>query len=253
MTGASTVLWKELRELLGGGGRPTVQLIVGGAFNVLLGIAMPIILLSVAGGFLDGDTTGRLLLVIGGATIGICAFMGLMGPLATVADAFAGERERHTLETLLATPIPDGAILWGKMLAQYMVVLAHVALISVAAGVTSGILLGPLGFLVLPAGLLLGGLAALVAASFVIGLGTFMSLRSPTVKKAQERLGYVMLPVFLLPGLLPSLFTGVLGRLDPRVLVALSFAGPALVIALSVTFNALAFARFRRNRLLAPR
>src|SRR5678816_1960154 len=34
-----------------------------------------------------------------------------------IADAVAGERERHTLETLLATRLPDASILLGKMLA----------------------------------------------------------------------------------------------------------------------------------------
>ena len=33
----------------------------------------------------------------------------------TVADSFAGERERHTLETLLASRLPDRAILVGKL------------------------------------------------------------------------------------------------------------------------------------------
>ena len=33
-----------------------------------------------------------------------------------VADSFAGERERHTLETLLASRLPDRAILAGKLL-----------------------------------------------------------------------------------------------------------------------------------------
>ncbi len=31
-------------------------------------------------------------------------------------DSFAGERERHTLETLLASRLPDHAILSGKLL-----------------------------------------------------------------------------------------------------------------------------------------
>ena len=34
-----------------------------------------------------------------------------------IADAFAGERERHTLETLLATRLSDNAILFGKIVA----------------------------------------------------------------------------------------------------------------------------------------
>ena len=33
-----------------------------------------------------------------------------------ISDSFAGERERHTLDTLLASRLPDRAILFGKML-----------------------------------------------------------------------------------------------------------------------------------------
>ncbi len=36
---------------------------------------------------------------------------------AVVADSFAGERERHTPETLLASRLADQAILFGKLLA----------------------------------------------------------------------------------------------------------------------------------------
>src|SRR3954465_4189577 len=43
-------------------------------------------------------------------------FLPLFFLLAIVADSFAGERERHTLETLLATRLSDGAILIGKLL-----------------------------------------------------------------------------------------------------------------------------------------
>ena len=37
-----------------------------------------------------------------------------------VTDAFAGERERNTLETLLASRLPDHTILFGKMLASIL-------------------------------------------------------------------------------------------------------------------------------------
>ena len=37
--------------------------------------------------------------------------------ISFIGDAIAGERERHTLETLLASCMPDRAILLGKVLA----------------------------------------------------------------------------------------------------------------------------------------
>src|SRR5438105_13515657 len=37
-----------------------------------------------------------------------------------IADSVAGERERHTLETLLASRLPDHAILAGKVIAALL-------------------------------------------------------------------------------------------------------------------------------------
>jgi ABC-2 type transport system permease protein len=218
---------------------------VAGVFDLLLGIGMPI---AIANTTLDAfglwPTIGFLCVGV----VAIAAFMGFLGPMPTIADAFAGERERHTLETLLAGPISDRAILWGKMAAQYAVVGAHVLLVSVAAGLTSAILLGGPGLLVLLAGLFAGGLAACLTSSFIVGLGILLSLRAPTVKKAQERIGYVMMPVFLLPAFGPTLVRSLPSA--PAVAVLGSLALPLVLVAGSITFNSLAFARFRRDRLV---
>jgi ABC-2 type transport system permease protein len=153
------------------------------------------------------------------------------------------------LETLLASPISDRAILWGKMAAQYTVVGAHVVLVSLAAGITSAILLGVPGLLVLAAGLVLGSLTAAVTSSFMVGLGILLSLRAPTVKKAQERLGYVMIPIFMLPSFAPALF-GLAGPPNLLASLAMGLLLPIVFVGGAITFNVLAFARFRRDRLI---
>lgn len=247
MTGSGTMAWKELREVFLAEGRPAVQMAVAGAFDLVLGIGMPIVLANAL--FLDAFGLWPTIGILCIGVVGISAFMGLIGPMPTIADAFAGERERHTLETLLASPLSDRAILWGKMAAQYLVVGGHVTIVSVTAGITSAILLGPAGLLVLPVGLLLGGLVAAVTSSFIIGLGVLLSLRAPTVKKAQERLGYVMMPIFIVPALAPSV-GGLLGGLSPAGAIALSVLGPALILGGAVLFNVLVYARFRRDRLV---
>ena len=40
--------------------------------------------------------------------------------ISFIGDAIAGERERHTLETLLASRMPDRAILLGKVIATVL-------------------------------------------------------------------------------------------------------------------------------------
>ena len=69
----------------------------------------------------------------------------------TMVDAFAGERERHTLETLLASRLSDRAILFGKILAgviyglamTFMCILLGLATVNVAFG-KDGLLFFPL-------------------------------------------------------------------------------------------------------------
>ena len=248
MSGTRAMLWKELREILTAEGRPAVQLVVAGVFDLAFGVGMPLFVAAMFRHFGFGvwTTVGAMC----GALAAFCAFIGFLGPTPTIADAFAGERERHTLETLLAGPLSDGAILRGKMAAQYVVVGAHVALVSVVAGVTAAVAVGLPGLLVLPAGLVGGGVVAGLTSSFIIGLGVLLSLRSPTVKKAQERLGLVMLPFFMLPGLGPALLRAAGLSLTGATVWVLAFAGPAFFLAGAVAFNVLAFARFRRDRLV---
>ena len=47
-------------------------------------------------------------------------WLPVMLTMNMVAEAFAGERERHTLETLLASRLSDRAILFGKMAASIL-------------------------------------------------------------------------------------------------------------------------------------
>lgn len=244
---AGALLRKELRELALSEGRPVVQVLIAAAMDLLLGIGAPI---AVANQLYPTLGTWGTIGILCGVVVAIGAFMGFIGPMPTIADAFAGERERHTLETLLASPLTDRAILLGKMGAQYVLVFAHVALVSIAAGLTSAILLGPAGLLVALVGLLGGSVAAFLTGSFIIGLGTLLSLRAPTVKKAQEWISYTVLPVFFIPGLLPTLLrNGFLGGSRTAQLAAV-LGVPLLVAAGSILFNVMAFHGFRRDRLI---
>lgn len=246
MTGARAMAWKELREITMAEGRPAVQLALAGVFDLVLGVGVPLAIARTAFPVMGlWPTLGFVCLGV----IAVAGFMGIVGPMPTIADAFAGERERHTIETLLAGPLSDRAILWGKMAAQYAVVGAHVALVSLAAGITSTILLGGAGLLVLLAGLVAGGLAAALTSSFIVGLGILLSLRAPTVKKAQERIGYVMMPVFLIPAFGPALFRSLPATPGAATLVG-SLLLPLVFLSGAIVFNLLAFARFRRDRLV---
>jgi ABC-2 type transport system permease protein len=120
-----------------------------------------------------------------------------------VADTFAGERERDTLEALLASRLPDRAIVLGKVgavaaygwLITMLCWFAGWVVVSVAFGAAAP---GPLFVLAWP--LLLSGLAA----CFVALIGVLISLRAQSVRQAQQLMSVAMLGSLLLVGSLTA-------------------------------------------------
>lgn len=173
-----------------------------------------------------------------------------------IADSIAGERERHTLETLLATRLSDRDILTGKVAAAVLYGLGF-ALANVCLGWISVNLFhheeGPHWF---SASYLLSIVVlTLLTSFFVAGVGVFISLRAATVKQAQQTFGIAMVIVLMAPVLVIQAMPH-----DLRRRAAFRFAeigqtrlllGVALVLlVLGVMINAWALARFRRGRLV---
>src|SRR5512145_268876 len=97
-----TVLWKEIRELpfmTGGGFR-------GGKFGML-------IFLFVFGIYMPLQTGPKW--VTSPVSLLYWVWVPFLLVSSVIADSFAGERERHTLETLLASRLSDRAVLFGKL------------------------------------------------------------------------------------------------------------------------------------------
>jgi len=100
MKDISTVIWKETKELFSQGG--------------ILGYLTPLILLAV-GGVVYPLISWSSWMQLGSLEIPFILFLTYQLIVASAADSFAGERERHTLETMLASRMPDHAILLGKV------------------------------------------------------------------------------------------------------------------------------------------
>ena len=73
---------------------------------------------------------------------------------------------------------------------------------------------------------------------------------SRTSTAAQEWISYTVLPVFFVPGLLPTLIRNGFLRDEPAVQLLVVLAVPLTLAAGSVTFNVLAFRGFQRDRLI---
>ena len=109
--------------------------------------------------------------------------------LNMIADVIAGERERHTLETLLASRLADSAILFGKIITTILygwlvaLVLMVVGLLTVNITDNKGTLL----FYDWPI-LVSGLLVSLPVMAFITLLGAIISLKAATVRQAQQLL-----------------------------------------------------------------
>lgn len=172
-----------------------------------------------------------------------------------VAQAFAGERERHTLETLLATRLSDRAILFGKVLSA-MAYGWGLTLISLLVGlVTVNILHGEGRLLIFPTQVGIGILVFSFLVSFLAAnMGVLISLRAATVRQAAQimSLGSMILvfgTVYGLQALPDHILASLLARLASDAVTIGLFAALGLVV-LNGIFLALAMARFQRARLI---
>jgi ABC-2 type transport system permease protein len=175
-----TVAWKELIELRRGSGAGGNRSLAGIAvFTLLFSVVVP-----VSAG--EGGFGGLGVLAVG-------ALVAAVWVLTTVPDAFAGERDRHTLETLLATRLPARAILIGKAAANVVCAsaLGLVAIVlAIVAGNVGGITRhGQEGIEIpwLDAGI--GVLVLIATAILLTNLGILVALRASSALNAQKMLG----------------------------------------------------------------
>lgn len=172
-----------------------------------------------------------------------------------VADSFAGERERHTLETLLASRLSDRSILAGKLLAALGYGWGITMVSLIIALITINIAYGQGELLLFPTIIALGILGiSLLVASLAAGLGVLISLRAATVRQAQQTFSLVFflffIPFFLLP-MLPEEWRirvgEILSRTDPESVVMVIMG---ILIVIDVALFLAAAARFQRTRLI---
>jgi len=173
-----------------------------------------------------------------------------------VADSFAGERERHTLETLLASRLPDQAILLGKVAAAviygwgFTLVTSIVSLVSVNAFDWQGqvVLFPP----AIAAGITL---YSLLAAAGMAAAGVLVSLRAPAVRQAAQLLSMgvmvlLFVPIFGVRALAPETRAALLAWLGSLNQAALFGGATACLVLLDALLLTACFGRFKRSRLM---
>jgi ABC-2 type transport system permease protein len=235
-----TIIWKEFRELFHQRG------LRGAIFNWAIMVAL--------GGLFMPLQNGLAWLTMPILHIA-WSWIALLAVMQIVSDTFAGERERHTLETLLASRLSDRAILLGKV--------ASVVLYGWSIQI-AGLVLGWLavnieqwsGVVHFYAVDILFGVAPITALLVVLvaSLGTLVSLHSTTVRSAYQKMSLVFLAFVFVPAIAIQFIPQV-----GQALVQLDYFKPTLAtywaVALGITaLSAVALAvgadRFKRSKLM---
>lgn len=236
-----TMIWKEFKELLAqGGSRRSSRL------GLVFTIGFPGVLLPAEIGRSWVESSTALFVAI---------WFPLFMVISLIADSFAGERERHTLETLLASRLTDRAILYGKVAAAIAYGWGLTLIILVLGLITVNVFHGHGKLLMYPALTGFGAVGmSLLVTSLAAGVGVLVSLRSATVRQAAQTLSIGLSLLFFVPIVLAQALPQ---RWQHRIVDALTGAGQTqtvaiavvVLIALDVALLALAAARFKRARL----
>jgi ABC-2 type transport system permease protein len=237
---AVTVMWKEWKEILSAGGSRgrLGVLLFAGVFGIVLPLQM-----------------GRAW-VESPMMLAYWGWVPLFLVISVVADSFAGERERHTLETLLASRLSDRAVLFGKIASAvgYGVGITWTSLLlglitaNIAHGHGELLIYSPVvGFGILTLSLLGAGLAATA--------GVLVSLRASTVRQAQQTLNIsVMVGFFVLVlgvRALPREWEAALfGTVTAMGLSSVIGLVVLVLVIIDAVLLAAAMAKFRRTQLI---
>lgn len=230
-----TMIWKEWKDFLFSGSRSDLLrplLILG-----ILGIVLP---LSFKLSWINLDPAPVLIIL----------YAPFMFVTSFIGDAIAGERERHTLETLLASRISDRAILLGKVLVAVgftwgmtlFCLLLGAIVINWSHGQGQWVFYAPIDlFLVV---LVMSLLTILLAASG----GVLISLKSATVRQAAQTmlLGEILLgfAVFVVVRFLPASLTASLTTSQMVSIILLT------LVILDAILLAASLVSFQRSRLI---
>jgi len=238
-----TVFWKEWKEIV-------LERSAGGA-----GSYRPLLLIGVLGVLLPWRMGPERFFQP--SQLLIYSFFAAVAVTAVIADSFAGERERHTLETLLASRLSDRAILFGKVAASmaYGWVLVVFIVIAGVITVNAAYWQGSVLFYRDPVSLLILLLGPPLVAGAIATAGVLVSLHAATVRHAQQTLTVGFMIVFLGTIFGVSALPESWKLWFARILVTWSamgvgFAVSAVLLAIDIALLLAGMARFQRTRLV---
>ncbi|HLE47967.1 MAG TPA: ABC transporter permease subunit [Candidatus Thermoplasmatota archaeon] len=241
--GTRAVIWREYREYLQAEGKEKASIVA----SILVPILLPLLF-----AFLFRDYWRSTITTL---SFGVFASMSVV--MGFVPYSMAGERERHTLETLLTTRLTGRNIYWGKFIATTTFAVGVGAastltgvlvLTALFAGAWANVGLALLGWI---GAILVSVPVAMLGASF----GLFVSARATTTQQAATKTSFLMMPFMMLVFVVPmtGTFAGFLLFEGTQVWTFIGLGampGLAAVAALVVAIVLLGLRRFERHRLM---
>ena len=237
-----TIIWKEWKEIfLARGNRrsglTSVLIVIG-----LLGIFFPL------QNGLDWINNPLLPLT--------WSWLPVFWAIGIVTDSFAGERERHTLETLLSTRLSDDAILFGKIFTAVLYAWGMAMLAMLIGAVTVNVTHFDGSILFYPLDIFFGGMSlSLLLTILMSSLGVLVSLHAPNARQAYQRLSMSFLALWLIPTIgiqfaPESLSAKVFEFFSTASLLNIFLISTVVLLVLDGVLVSLCRARFRRNKLI---
>ncbi|MDX1614682.1 MAG: ABC transporter permease [Candidatus Promineifilaceae bacterium] len=237
-----TMIWKESKELIASSGglrRGRLTLLV---MVVILGVVLPF-------------DQGRQW-IESPLSLAVWVWVPMLLVATAVADAIAGERERRTLETLLASRMSDEAILLGKIAAVMLYAWVLVMAGFILGVVTVNVVHGEGGLLFYAPEIALGAVLGSLLSSFVVATaGVLVSLRAPTARQAQQILSTAMIviifvPLFGVQFLPPAWQERLLTMVTAASVSQLVLGLLVVLLIIGLTLLAMARQRFQRAKLI---
>ncbi len=229
-----TMMWKESKDLLfQGGWRSLIRplFVIG-----IMGIYLP---LQFGSQWVALTPIGMVLLL----------WIPFFVVISFIGDAIAGERERHTLETLLASRIPDRAILLGKIVATVLYAWG-MGILSLLLGLVLVDLLRTQGnWMFYPLDLFVDAIVlSLLVSVLGTSAGVLISLRVSTVRQAQQILSIgTIVFVFGVTFALRALPANVVSSLNYSQFLLITMA---VIAVLDAILLGLSLVSFQRSRLI---
>jgi len=237
-----TIVWKELRESILQYGSVKKWILNMSLIVVTIGVFLPL-------------QFGTML--VESIVILLWVWMPMFLVLNIISDSIAGERERHTLETLLASRLSDEAILLGKMVVPIFQAWVMVQISALFALITINITANEGRLIIYPLPVVIGIIIIPVMVGLLLAeIGVLASVHATTVRQAYQRMIIPFLAMFIIPSILMSILPKhILSQLYSREFAENQMGGVLLVlfimlIILDVLLMMFIFKRFHRSQLV---